>query len=185
MDGAKSVSTPLATMGKLLPAQSGSVAVDVSQFWRLLGALQYLVITRPDVYYAVNRLSQFMHSPTELHWQAAKRLLRYLKGTVCHGLFFRTGQPLSLSVYTDVDWGGCTTDGHSTTAYLLYLGDNLVSWKSTRQKSVSRSSTESKYLALANAAVEVLWIKNLLHEMQKFGFPFTYEASSAGLLLCS
>ncbi|XP_019161369.1 PREDICTED: uncharacterized protein LOC109157715 [Ipomoea nil] len=74
MDGAKVVSTSLAASDKLLPAPSGSTPVDVIQFRRLLGLLQYLVITRPDISYAVNRLSQFMHSPTELHWQAAKRL---------------------------------------------------------------------------------------------------------------
>ncbi|XP_019155245.1 PREDICTED: uncharacterized protein LOC109152125 [Ipomoea nil] len=76
---------------------------------------------------------------TDHHWQAAKWLLRYLKGTVCHGLFLRAGQPLSLRVFTDSDWGGCTTDSRSTTGYLVYLGDNRISWKSTRRKSVSLS----------------------------------------------
>ncbi|XP_019175660.1 PREDICTED: uncharacterized protein LOC109170982 [Ipomoea nil] len=151
MDGAEAVSTPLATSDKLLPAQSGIATVDVTQYRHLLGLLQYLVITKPDVSYAVNRLSQFMHMLTKVHWQAAKRLLRYLKGMVYHGLYLRAGQPLSLSVYMDADWGGCIASGRSTTAYLLYLGTNLVSWKSTRQKSVSRSSTEAEYRALANA----------------------------------
>ncbi|XP_019167323.1 PREDICTED: uncharacterized protein LOC109163059 [Ipomoea nil] len=166
MDGAKDVSTPLATSEKLVPLRPSDVATDATQFRRLLGLMQYLVITRPDVAFAVNRLSQFMHAPSELHWQAAKRLLRYLKGTACHGLLLRAGQPLSLRVYTDSDWGGPSIEGRSTTAYLVYLGDNLISWKSTRQKSVSRSSTEAEYRALSNAAAEVLWVKNLLQELK-------------------
>ncbi|XP_019168522.1 PREDICTED: uncharacterized protein LOC109164439 [Ipomoea nil] len=104
----------------------------------------------------VNRLSQFMHAPSELHWQAVKWLLRYLKGIVCHGLFLREGQLLSLRVYTDSDWGGSATAGRSTIAFLAFLGANLISWKSSRQKSISRSSTEAEYQALANAAAEVL-----------------------------
>lgn len=103
MDGAKDVSIPLAITEKLVPLQSSDAATDATLFRRLLSLMQYLVITRPDVAFAVNRLSQFMHAPSELHWQAAKRLLRYLKGTVCHGLFLRSGQSLLLRVYTDSD----------------------------------------------------------------------------------
>ncbi|XP_019159725.1 PREDICTED: uncharacterized protein LOC109156344 [Ipomoea nil] len=155
-DGAKDVSTPLAVLEKLVPLQSPDSAVDATQFRRLVGLMQYFVITGPDVAFVVNRLSQFMHAPSELHWQAAKRLLRYLKGTICHGLFLRAGQPLLLRVYTDSNWGGCDTVGRSTTTYLVYLGDNLISWKSSRQNSVSRSSIEAEYQAIANAAAEVL-----------------------------
>ncbi|XP_019186599.1 PREDICTED: uncharacterized protein LOC109181303 [Ipomoea nil] len=156
IDGAKNVSTPLAASKKLVSLQSSDTTTDATLFRRLLGLMRYLVITQPDVAFVVNKLSQFMHAPSDLHWQAAKCLLRYLKGTVCHGVFLRVGQPLSLRVYTDSDWGGCTTAGCSTTAYLVYLGNNLISWKSTRQKSVSRSSTEAEYRALANAAAEIL-----------------------------
>ncbi|XP_019158560.1 PREDICTED: uncharacterized protein LOC109155328 [Ipomoea nil] len=127
IDGAKDVSTPLVVSDKHVPLQSPGSATDATQFLRLLGLMQYFVITRPDVAFAVNRLSQFMHAPSELHWQAAKRLLRYPKGTVCLGLFLRVGQPLSLRVYTDSDWGGISTAGRSTTAYLVYLGTNLIS----------------------------------------------------------
>lgn len=106
MDGAKEVCTPLAALEKLLPTSSGGDALDVTHYHRLLGLLQYLVLTRLDISFAMNRLSQFMHSPAVSHWQAAKRLLRYLKGTVCHGLFLRAGQPFSLRVFSDSDWGG-------------------------------------------------------------------------------
>ncbi|GJS38530.1 retrovirus-related pol polyprotein from transposon TNT 1-94 [Tanacetum coccineum] len=106
-----------------------------------------------------------MHAPTQLHWQSLKRVLRYLKGTVHHGLFLKHGSPLTLTGFSDSDWGGIKDGGRSTTAYLLYLGPNIISWRSARQKTVSRSSTEAEYKALANAAAEVLWVQNLLHEL--------------------
>ena len=106
-----------------------------------------------------------MHSPTGTHWQALKRVLRYLKGTIHHGLFLTRGCSMDLKAFSDSDWGGLECGGWSTTAYLLYLGSNVISWRSARQKSVSRSSTKAEYKALANAAFEVSWVQNLLHDL--------------------
>ncbi|GJZ13146.1 retrovirus-related pol polyprotein from transposon RE1 [Tanacetum coccineum] len=114
-----------------LDLSHGSPLVDATPYRRLVGSLQYLAITRPDVSFAVNRLSQFMHAPS------------YIGNT---------------------DWGGITNGGRSTTAYVLYLGPNIISWRSARQKSVSRSSMEAEYKALANATAELLWVRNLLSE---------------------
>ncbi|CAH9133229.1 unnamed protein product [Cuscuta epithymum] len=164
MDGAKPVSTPMSSTDKLPPANP-SAAVDISDYRRLLGLLQYLSLTRPDVSYATNRLSQYMHGPVVAHWLAAKRILRYLKGSTCHGLLLRPGKCLSISAFADADWGGLGTSGKSTTAYVVYFGSSIVSWKSSLQKSVSRSSTEAEYRALANATAEVLWIQNLLRDI--------------------
>lgn len=106
-----------------------------------------------------------MHDPRQTHWQSLKRVLRYLKGTIHHGLFLQRHSPLTLSAFSDSDWGGVNDAGRSITAYVLYLGNNIISWKSTRQNLVSRSSTETEYKALANASVELMWIKNLLKEL--------------------
>ncbi|KAJ0580022.1 putative RNA-directed DNA polymerase [Helianthus annuus] len=169
MDGAKPVNTPLSS-SETLSQFDGSPTVDPTPYRQLVGSLQYLAFTRPDVSFAVNKLSQYMHCPTQLHWQALKRVLRYLKGTLYHGLFLNRGSSLDLKVFTDSDWGGISDGGRSTTAYITYLGSNILSWRSPRQKSVSRSSTEAEYKALANGAAEVSWVQNLLVEL---GLPAT------------
>ncbi|KAK1410452.1 hypothetical protein QVD17_36989 [Tagetes erecta] len=164
MEGAKDVTTPLCSTESLYP-NDGSPAVDPTPYRQIIGSLQYLAFTRPDVSFAANRLSQFMHAPTQKHWQALKRVLRYLKGTIYHGLFLSRGSPLTLTAFADSDWGGTNDGGRSTSAYLLYLGSNIISWRSSRQKSVSRSSTEAEYKALANAAAELSWVQNILQEL--------------------
>jgi hypothetical protein len=87
------------------------------------------------------------------------------KSNIHHGLFLNRGSPLDLQAFTDSDWGGIADGGRSTTAYIIYLGSNILSWRSTRQKSVSRSSTEAEYKALANGAAELSWVQNLLLEL--------------------
>lgn len=162
MDGAKVVSTPMSSVDQLV--STSSPGVDAVSYRQLVGMLQYLTITRLDVAFAINRLSQFMHAPTDSHWQAAKWVLRYLKGTLHHGLFLKSGIPLSLSAFSDSDWGegGARDGGRSTTAYVIYFCSNVVSWKSVRHKSVSRSSIEDENRALANATAELMWIQGLL-----------------------
>ncbi|CAN1334404.1 Retrovirus-related Pol polyprotein from transposon RE2 [Linum perenne] len=139
-----------------------------SDFRQLLGSLQYLQMTRPDIAYATNKLSQSMHSPTLTDWTQLKRVLRYLKGTMTQGITLHRHPSHSLTVYSDADWAGDTTDRRSTGAYVTYLGPNIISWSSRKQRTVSRSSTEAEYRALAAAASEVLWLSSLLRET---GFP--------------
>ncbi|GKV01478.1 hypothetical protein SLEP1_g14026 [Rubroshorea leprosula] len=164
MHEAKPVATPLAT-NTGLQLLSGTALSDGSDYRRLIGSLQYLTLTRPDLSFAVNKLAQFMHRPTELHWQAAKRLLRYLRGTLFHGLLLQPQSSLNLHAYSDADWAGDRDTMVSTTGYIVFLGQNPISWRAAKQKAVARSSTEAEYRALAATASEVVWIRHLLGEL--------------------
>ncbi|XP_074361424.1 uncharacterized protein LOC141701687 [Apium graveolens] len=134
------------------------------------GVLQYLTFTRPDISIAVNKVCQFLQNPTEDHWATVKRILRYLKHTINHGLLLRRPSALHIQAYFDADWAGCPDDCRSTSGYCIFLGGNIVSWSARKQKTVSRSSTEAEYRSLATATTEVMWIQTLLGEL---GYPIS------------
>ncbi|XP_035551021.1 uncharacterized mitochondrial protein AtMg00810-like [Juglans regia] len=101
---------------------------DVTLYHSIVGGLQYLSVTRPDISYSVNKVCQFMHSPKAPHWSVVKRILRYLKATINDGLFFASNSSLTLQAYLDADWGGCPDDRRSTRGFCIYLGQHLISW---------------------------------------------------------
>ncbi|GKV07965.1 hypothetical protein SLEP1_g19658 [Rubroshorea leprosula] len=163
MAEAKPISSPMATAA--LQLHQGLKLSDPSSYRSLVGSLQYLNLTRPDITFAVNRLSQFLHAPSDVHMQAAKRILRYLKGSVFHGLLLRR-QPLSpLHAFSDSDWAGDKDTLQSTTGFIVFLGSTPISWKACKQKAVARSSTKAEYRALAAASSEVIWVCNILREL--------------------
>jgi histone deacetylase 1/2 len=127
--------------------------------------LQYLTLTRPDISFAVNKVCQFLSQPTEAHWEAVKRILRYVKGTLDTGLRIRKSPFMNISIFTDADWAGCVDDRRSTGGFAVFVGPNLVSWSAKKQPTVSRSSTEAEYKALANGAAEAMWVSSLLKEL--------------------
>ena len=135
-----------------------------SLYRSLVGALQYLTITRPALAFAVNHACQFLQSPLTSHFALVKRILRYLKGTLHHGLHFAPG-PLTLHAFSDSDWAGCSLDRRSTTGYCVFLGPNLISWSAKKQPTVSRSYTEAEYRALAQTAAELSWRGMLLSDL--------------------
>ncbi|CAL1397449.1 unnamed protein product [Linum trigynum] len=147
------------------PRPTDDAAVDASSYRRLVGRLLYLTVTRPDITYAVNILSQFVHSPGPEHVTAAHRVLRYLKTSPGQGLFFPTGESLRLNAYCDADWGGCQTTRRSTTGYYIQLGSAPVSWRTKKQRVVARSSAEAEYRAMASTVSEVIWLRFLLIEL--------------------
>ncbi|KAK1429347.1 hypothetical protein QVD17_11555 [Tagetes erecta] len=117
---------------------------DVTGYQKLIGKLIYLTLTRPDISYTVGCLSQFMHKPLDSHLKIAMRLLRYLKESPGKGCFISKSDSLNLTAYADSDWGKCLATRRSISGYCIYLGNSLVSWKSKKQTTVSRSSAEAK-----------------------------------------
>jgi hypothetical protein len=125
MLGAKPYTAPC-TLGNKLIRLDGDPLPDPIAYRHIIGALHYCTLTRSDISYIVNQLCQFLHYPTTEHLKAAKRVLRYLKGTPEHGLHFKPGS-LQLHAYCDSDWVGHPLDRRSTTSYCVFLGSNLVS----------------------------------------------------------
>jgi len=164
MTECKPCSTPVDTNPKVAAADGAPVS-DATDFRSLAGALQYLTFTRPDIAYAVQQVCLHMHDPREPHLAALKRILRYVRGTLHLGLLLRPSTSTDLVVYTDADWAGCPDTRKSTSGYAVFLGDNLVSWSSTRQNTVSRSSAEAEYRAVANGVAEATWLCQLLLEL--------------------
>ena len=121
---------------------------DVSLYQQLVGSLIYLTVIRPNIAYVVHIVSKFMAAPRTIHFIVVLRILRYVKGTLGHGLQFSSQSSLVLSGYSDANWAGDPTDRRSTTGYCFYLNDSLISWRSKKQSVVSRSSTELEYRAL-------------------------------------
>jgi hypothetical protein len=176
MSDCKPCSTPVDTCAKV-SADAGPPVADPTAYRSLAGALQYLTFTRPDIAYAVQQVCLHMHDPRETHFVAAKRILRYLQGTLQFGLIIPRATPSQLIVYTDADWAGCPDTRRSTSGYAVFLGGSLVSWSSKRQPTVSRSSAEAEYRAVANGVAEVSWLRQLLQELH-------HPLQTASLVYC-
>jgi hypothetical protein len=169
MDNCKPISTPMSATEKLSKHQ-GTILNEEEQFrYRsVVGGLQYLTLTRPDLSFAVNKVCQFIQNPTDAHWSAVNRILRYIKGTLDHGLQIQRSTSTMISGFSDADWVGCPDDRRSTSGFAVFLGGNLVSWSSRKQVTVSRSSTEAEYKAIANVTAELIWIQSLMKELGVF-----------------
>jgi hypothetical protein len=149
-----------------LAGDSGPPVEDASQFRSIVRALQYLPFTRPDNAYTVQQIYLHMHDPREPHLTAMKRVLRYHHGTPDFGLLLRRSSGSDLVAYTDADWVGCPDTRRSTSGYVVFLRDNLISWSAKRQTVFSRSSAEAEYRVVANGVAEATWLRQLLHELQ-------------------
>uniref|UniRef100_A0A7N2MIJ2 Retrovirus-related Pol polyprotein from transposon TNT 1-94 n=1 Tax=Quercus lobata TaxID=97700 RepID=A0A7N2MIJ2_QUELO len=160
----KTVDTPVELNAHLTPS-GGKPLFNPSLYRRLVGSLVYLTVTRPDISYAVHQVSQYLSAPRSTHYAAVLRILRYLKGTLFHGLFYSAQSPLVLHAFSDADWAGDPTDRRSTTGYCFLLGSSLISWRSKKQTFVARSSTEAEYRALADTTSELLWLRWLLKDL--------------------
>jgi hypothetical protein len=163
LENGKTVKTPVEGYSNLVAIQQGEPLTDIKAYQRLLGRLNWLVrACRPDIAFAVQKLSQFSHNPGAKHMGVAQRLLRYLSGTRKYGIKY-TGQQ-GLAGYTDSDYAA-DSSRRSTMGYIFLLAQGAVTWSSKMQRSVSTSTAEAEYHALAYAGKEAVWIRNLLEQL--------------------
>jgi hypothetical protein len=165
MSECKPVGTPLETNVKFEKSMEQNTN---HPYQELIGGLMYLANwTRPDISHAVSYLSQFNTSHSDEHWNAAKRVLRYLRGTENYSLEYKRGKK-ELIGYADADWAGCILDRHSYTGYIIKYGDGLISWRSRKQKTVALSATEAEYMAICETGKEIIDLKGLLKELDVY-----------------
>lgn len=162
--GSKPAATPMEQHHRL-GSDTGPFMSNPEQYRRLVGRLIYLANTRPDITYSVHILSQFMQTPRMGQWEAALRVVRFLKGTAGQGILLSSNPDLSLSVYCDADWASCPTTRRSLSSHVALLGGSPISWKTKKQKVVSHSSAEAEYRAMAAATREIKWLRQLLTEI--------------------
>ena len=160
----KPVDTPI-IQNHGLTEHTDQVPTNKGRYQRLVGKLICLSHTRPDIAYAVSVVSQFMHNPSEEHMNAVIRILRYLKSSPGKGLMFSKNNRLDVEGYTDADWAGSILDRKSTSGYFTFVGGNLVTWRSKKQKVVARSSAEAEFRGMAKGLCELLWLRRLLMEI--------------------
>ena len=164
MEDCKRTSTPMNQKEKF-SKDDGTEKVDESQYRSLIGCLMYLTATRPDIMFSVSLLSRFMHCACEVHFQAAKRIVRYIKGTTNYGIKYSYCQNFKLHGYSDSDWAGSIDDMRSTTGFCFNFGSGIFSWSSKKQDVIAQSTAEAEYVA-ANATInQAIWIRKILADL--------------------
>jgi hypothetical protein len=164
MEECKVTSTPMNQKEKLIK-NDGADKVDEGYFRSMIGCLMYLTTTRPDILFVVSLLSRFMHGASELHLRAAKRILRYVKGTVNYGVKFEKCQSFKLYGFSDSDWAGSLDDMRSTSGYCFNFGSGVFSWCSKKQEIVAQSTAEAEFIAATAAVNQALWLKKILSDL--------------------
>ncbi|CAL2276928.1 unnamed protein product [Prunus armeniaca] len=172
----KSVSTPLVATDKL-QIEDGSEAADESLYRKIVGSLLYLTATKPDIMFSASVLARFIHNPSKMHYGAAKRVLRYIQGTIDYGIEYVTGKSALLVGYCDSDWSGSQEDMKSTSGYAFSFGSGAFSWASVKQHSVALSTAEVEYVSAAEATSQAIWLRFVLED-------FGEEQTTATIVFC-
>lgn len=155
---------------------------------QLVGSLMYLAIaTRPDIAFAIGKVSRFLERPTQAHVVAAKRILKYIKGTISHGILYDSYGENRIDGYSDADYAGDVTSRKSTSGYAFVIGNGVVSWGSILQKSISLSTMESEYISASEATRELIWLNRLTNELtqDKFGTPILFVDNQSAIKLAN
>ena len=185
MSECKPLTQPIDTNTKLC-SSDGEILEDATTYRSIIGSLIYASITRPDLCYVVGVLSQFMQAPTNEHLNAAKRVLRYIKHTINHALFYKCDEELQVKGFSDADWAGSKDDRRSTSGYVFMIGSNPITWSSKKQPTVALSSMEAEYRGLTFATCEAMWLKKLLADLEvHVGIIPIYGDNMASIYLAS
>lgn len=164
LENCNSVRNPMVP-GSKIDIDDGGERVDETFYKQIIGSLMYITNTRPDLQFSVSLLSRFMSKPTQLHVQAAKRVLRYLRGTLDYGIWYKRGGRGELQIYTDIDFAGDVESRKSTSGYVFLMDDAAVAWLSKKQPIVTLSTTEAEYVAASVCACQAVWFKRVLEEL--------------------
>jgi hypothetical protein len=165
------VSTPFDPSAKLVPNKG--IAVNQLEYSKAIGSLMYAMIsTRPDIAFAVGKLSRYTHNPSLIHWQAMNRVFKYLKGTMDYSLTY-SGFPSVLEGYSDASWITNMEDHSSTSGWVFLLGGGAICWASKKQTCITNSTMESEFVALAAAGKEAEWLRNLIYEIPLWPKPIS------------
>ncbi|KAH9697038.1 hypothetical protein KPL71_023433 [Citrus sinensis] len=164
MNDCKPISTPVECRVKLSKHDEGE-DIDSTFFKSLVGSLRYLTCTRPDILYVVGLVSRYMENPKTIHFKAANRILRYIKGTINFGLLYSFSNYYKLVGYSDSDWGGDVDDRKSTIGFVFFIGDTTFTWMSKKQPIVTLSTCEAEYVAATSSVCHAIWLRNLLKEL--------------------
>jgi len=155
----------LTMMGLKLNKEDNSKEFDSSLYKSIVGSLMYLTATRPDIMYVVSLISKFIERPKEAHWQATKRILRYVKSTKRFSILYTTSECSDLIGYTDSDWARSVDDRKNTSGYVFYMGSGAISWASKKQRIVALSTAEVEYVAATAAACQAIWMRRMLRSL--------------------
>jgi len=158
MESCKEASTPMPS-SYYMDADSAGKSVDQTKYRGLISSLLYLTASRPDIMFAVWLCARYQANPKESHFNAAKRILKYLKGTSSVGLWYPSHSPIHLIGYSDSDFAGCKIDRKSTSGTFHLLGSILISWHSKKQACVALSTAGAEYIAAGSCCAQILWLK--------------------------
>lgn len=165
MEDAKPSSTPV-EVGLKLSEDDDSKFVDPTLYRSLVGSLMYLTATRPDITYGVSLISRFMEQPKRTHWEAGKRILRYVRGTLGDGIYYQKANGTKVIGYCDSDWAGSIDDSKSTSGNVFFVGSSAITWMSKKQQVVALSTAEAEYISLSLASCQALWITWVLEYLK-------------------
>ena len=168
MENSKAVTTPFDAGAKLVKSKDDDNSCNKEKYQSAVGSLLFLSNrTRPDISYAVGVTARYSANPSDAHWSAVKRIMRYLNGSINLGLLYvREEGTGKLVGYSDADWAGDLDDRKSTSGYVFQLSGSAITWRSKKQTVVALSTAEAEYIALASAAQEAVWLKRLISDLR-------------------